>query len=137
VTDEAKAAYDQAVANYRETVLSAFQEVEDSLAALRLLEEEGKTQDAAVAAAQRSLELSTNRYKGGVATYLEVITAQSTALADQRTAVEIGGRRMLASVSLIRALGGGWNVTNLPTAQNGKPAQPPMISSSNQPGPQQ
>jgi NodT family efflux transporter outer membrane factor (OMF) lipoprotein len=137
VTDEAKAAHDQAVANYRQTVLAAFQEVEDSLAALRLLEDEAKTQDAAVAAAQRSLELSTNRYKGGVATYLEVITAQSTALADQRTAVEISGRRMLASVSLIRALGGGWNVASLPTAQNGNPSQSPMISSSNRPSPQQ
>jgi len=135
VTDEAKAAYDQSVANYRQTILAAFQEVEDSLAALRLLEEEAKTQDTAVSAAQRSLELSTNRYKGGVATYLEVITAQSTALADQRTAVEIGGRRMQASVSLIRALGGGWSVANLPTARNSNASQPAMISSSNSPSP--
>ncbi|HZE27078.1 MAG TPA: efflux transporter outer membrane subunit [Terriglobales bacterium] len=118
VTDEARAAYDQSVAIYRETVLGAFQEVEDSLAALRLLEEEARTQDAAVAAAGHSLTLSTNRYKGGVATYLEVITAQSIALTDQRTAVEIGGRRMVASVSLIRALGGGWNAANLPMARN-------------------
>jgi outer membrane protein TolC len=64
------------------------------------------------------LTLSTNRYKGGVATYLEVITAQSTALTDQRTAVEIAGRRMAASVALIRALGGGWNAGNLPMARN-------------------
>jgi NodT family efflux transporter outer membrane factor (OMF) lipoprotein len=133
VTDQAQAAYDQSVANYRETVLAAFQEVEDSLAALRLLEEEARTQDAAVAAAQHSLALSTNRYKGGVATYLEVITAQSTALADQRTAVEISGRRMLASVSLIRALGGGWSAANLPQAQNGNQAPSTIVSSSNQP----
>ncbi len=130
LTDEAKAAYDQSVANYRETVLTAFQEVEDSLAALRLLEEEAKTQDAAVSAAQHSLELSNNRYKGGVATYLEVITAQSTALTDQRTAVEIGGRRMLASVSLIRALGGGWNAANLPMTQNSGSAPSTIVSSS-------
>jgi NodT family efflux transporter outer membrane factor (OMF) lipoprotein len=135
VTDEARAAYDQSVANYRETVLAAFQEVEDSLSALRLLEEEARTQDAAVAAAQHFLALSTNRYKGGVATYLEVITAQSIALSDQRTAVEIGGRRMLASVSLIRALGGGWNSASLPTAQNGTPPQSTVVTSSNRTNP--
>jgi NodT family efflux transporter outer membrane factor (OMF) lipoprotein len=117
VNDQARAAYDQSIANYRETVLGAFQEVEDSLSALRLLEDEAKTQDAAVASAQHSLELSTNRYKGGVATYLEVITAQSIALTDQRVAVEISGRRMAASVSLIKALGGGWNATDLPMVQ--------------------
>jgi NodT family efflux transporter outer membrane factor (OMF) lipoprotein len=117
VSDQARAAYDQSVANYRGTVLSAFQEVEDNLAALRLLEDEAKTQDAAVASAQHSLLLSTNRYKGGVATYLEVITAQSIALTDQRVAVEIAGRRMTASVSLIKALGGGWKATNLPMVQ--------------------
>jgi NodT family efflux transporter outer membrane factor (OMF) lipoprotein len=112
--DVARASYDQAVANYRETVLGAFQEVEDNLAALRVLEDEAKTQDVAVTSAEHSLTLSTNRYKGGVATYLEVITAQSTALTDQRTAVEIAGRRMTASVALIKALGGGWNAATLP-----------------------
>jgi NodT family efflux transporter outer membrane factor (OMF) lipoprotein len=112
--DVARASYDQAVANYRETVLGAFQEVEDNLAALRVLEDEAKTQDVAVASAEHSLTLSTNRYKGGVTTYLEVITAQSTALTDQRTAVEIAGRRMTASVALIKALGGGWNAATLP-----------------------
>jgi outer membrane protein TolC len=126
VSGEARAAYDQSVANYRETVLSAFQEVEDNLAALRLLEDEAKTQDAAVASAQRSLQLSSNRYKGGVATYLEVITAQSTALSDQRVAVEIAGRRMTASVSLIKALGGGWKAGNLPLVQ--KDARPAATS---------
>lgn len=123
VTDEARAAYDQSVANYQGTVLGAFQEVEDSLAGLRLLEEEAKTQDAAVASAQHSLQLSTNRYKGGVATYLEVITAQSIALTDQRVAVEIAGRRMTASVSLIKALGGGWNAANLPVVERGAHSQ--------------
>ena len=98
-------------------MLGAFQEVEDSLAALRLLEEEGKTQNVAVEAAQRSLALSTNRYKGGVATYLEVITAQSFALNDQRLAVQVTGRRMTACVSLIKALGGGWTAADLPVVQ--------------------
>ena len=125
LNQQARAAYDQSIANYRGTVLGAFQEVEDSLAALRLLEDEAKTQDAAVAAAERSLQLSNNRYKGGVATYLEVITAQSIALSDQRVAVQIAGRRMTASVSLIKALGGGWNANELPVVQNDtRPALP-------------
>jgi outer membrane protein TolC len=125
LNEQARAVYDQSVANYRETVLGAFQEVEDSLAALRLLEDEAKTQDAAVAAAQQSLQLSNNRYKGGVATYLEVITAQSIALSDQRVAVQIAGRRMTASVSLIKALGGGWNANDLPVVQKDSGAAVP------------
>lgn len=118
LTDQAKSGYDQAVASYRENVLTAFQEVEDNLAALRLLEAESGTQQAAVESAQHSLALSTTRYKGGVTTYLEVITAQSTALADQRTLVQIAGERMTASVSLIKALGGGWQASSLPSMQN-------------------
>ena len=98
-------------------MLTAFQEVEDNLAALRILEEESKTQQAAVAASEHSLELSTNRYKGGVVSYLEVITAQSIALSDERAAVDILRRRMTASVSLIKALGGGWSTANLPSAK--------------------
>jgi NodT family efflux transporter outer membrane factor (OMF) lipoprotein len=112
-SDQTRAAYDQAVANYRQNVLVAYQEVEDNLAALRLLEDESSTQTAAVAAAEHSLALSTNRYKGGVTTYLEVITAQTTALANERTAVQISGRRMVDSVLLIKALGGGWNAASL------------------------
>ena len=112
-SDQARAAYNQAVANYRQDVLTAYQEVEDNLAALRLLEDESKTESAAVAAAEHSLALSNNRYKGGVTTYLEVITAQTTALADERTAVQISGRRMVASVLLIKALGGGWDAASL------------------------
>ena len=114
VSEQAKAAYDESVANYRQTVLTAFQEVEDSLAVLRILNDEAMAQQAAVAAAEHSLELSSNRYKGGVVSYLEVTTAQSTALADERAAVDILRRRMTASVSLIKALGGGWNAANLP-----------------------
>ena len=115
LNEQARAAYDQNVANYRQTVLNAFQEVEDNLSALRILQDEAKTQDAAVAASQHSLELSTNRYKGGVSNYLEVITAQSLALSDQRVAVDILRRRVAAAVLLIKALGGGWNASQLPT----------------------
>ena len=114
VSDQARAAYDESVANYRQTVLTAFQEVEDNLAVLRILDDEARAQQAAVTAAEHSLDLSTNRYKGGVVSYLEVTTAQSTALADERAAVDILRRRMTASVSLIKALGGGWNSANLP-----------------------
>ncbi|MGC2184141.1 MAG: efflux transporter outer membrane subunit [Terriglobales bacterium] len=117
VSEEARAAYDESVANYRQTVLTAFQEVEDSLAVLRILNDEAQAQQAAVAAAEHSLELSTNRYKGGVVSYLEVTTAQSTALADQRVAVDILRRRMTASVSLIKALGGGWSSASLPSVK--------------------
>ncbi len=113
ISDEAKAAYDQSVANYRQTLLTSFEEVEDNLAALRILEQEAKTQQDAVAAAQHSLDLSTTRYKGGVTTYLEVTTAQELALSDERVAVEILSRRMTASVQLIQALGGGWDASSL------------------------
>jgi len=106
--------YDATVATYRETALDAFQQVEDNLAALRVLEKETATQRAAVAAAEQSLELSTNRYTGGLVTYLEVVTAQGTALVNERAAVDILRRRMDASVLLIKALGGGWDSTKLP-----------------------
>jgi NodT family efflux transporter outer membrane factor (OMF) lipoprotein len=113
-TDEARATYDAQVAAYRENVLTGFQQVEDSLAAVRILEHEADVQDEAVVAAQRSLDLSITRYKGGVTTYLEVITAQSAALSDQVTAVDILGRRMANTVLLIQALGGGWEKSSLP-----------------------
>ena len=114
LNDQARAAYDFQVAAYRENVLTGFQQVEDNLAAVRILENEAKVQDEAVAAAQRSLDLSTTRYKGGVTSYLEVITAQSAALADEVTAVNILGRRMANTVLLIQALGGGWDRSSLP-----------------------
>ncbi len=117
LSEQARAAYDESEATYRQTVLTALQEVEDSLATLRILNDEAKAQQAAVAAAEHSLDLSTNRYKGGVVSYLEVTTAQSTALADERAAVDILRRRMTASVSLIKALGGGWNSANLPSVR--------------------
>jgi NodT family efflux transporter outer membrane factor (OMF) lipoprotein len=115
-SDAAIANYDATVASYRETALGAFQGVEDNLAALGILSAEAKTQRAAVEAARESLELSTNRYKGGLVTYLEVITAQSTSLANERTEVDILRRRMDASVLLIKALGGGWSVASLPAS---------------------
>jgi NodT family efflux transporter outer membrane factor (OMF) lipoprotein len=114
LNDQARAAYDYQVAAYRENVLTGFQQVEDNLAAVRILEDEAKVQDEAVVAAQRSLDLSVTRYKGGVTSYLEVITAQSAALADEVTAVNILGRRMANTVLLIQALGGGWDRSRLP-----------------------
>jgi Outer membrane efflux protein len=114
LNDEARAAYDYQVAAYRENVLTGFQQVEDNLAAVRILKNEAKVQDEAVVAAQRSLDLSVTRYKGGVTSYLEVITAQSAALSDEVTAVNILGRRMANTVLLIQALGGGWDRSSLP-----------------------
>ena len=113
-TDEAREAYDFQVATYRQSVLSGFQQVEDSLAALRILENEATVQDQAVAAAQSSLDLSNTRYQGGVTSYLEVTVAQSAALSDEVTAVNILGRRMASTVLLIQALGGGWDRSSLP-----------------------
>ena len=113
-SDQAIAAYDQSVANYRQTVLTGFQQVEDNVAALRILEREAETQDRAVEAAQKYLDLAITRYKGGVTSYLEVTTAQSASLSDQVTAVNLLGRRMVDSVLLIQALGGGWDRSALP-----------------------
>jgi NodT family efflux transporter outer membrane factor (OMF) lipoprotein len=109
----AEASYDATVAVYRESVLTAFQEVEDNLAALAILGDEAGEQADAVAAAERALVLARNRYEAGVTTYLEVVTAQSTALANERTAVDLLTRRMTASVNLVKALGGGWRASDL------------------------
>ncbi len=105
----ARAGYDATVANYRQTVLSAFQEVEDQLAAQRLLAQEFDAENAALKSARRTLEISNTRYKGGVITYLEVAIAQSAALAHEQTVVQLNARRLAASVSLIKALGAGWS----------------------------
>jgi NodT family efflux transporter outer membrane factor (OMF) lipoprotein len=115
LTQEARDVYEQNVATYRQTVLLAFQEVEDNLSGLRILNSESVAQQQAVASARHSLDLSTNRYKGGVTTYLEVITAQTTQLANERTAADITTREFAASVQLIKALGGGWDNTKLTT----------------------
>ena len=106
--------YEQNAANYRQTVLQSFQDVEDSLSTLRILDRESTQQARAVADADRSLRLSTVQYKRGLTNYLLVITAQATALANQRTAVDITARQATASVQLIKALGGGWDATQLP-----------------------
>ena len=113
-SESARANYDATVATYRQTSLTAFQEVEDNVAALRILENETQQQQEAVASSQESLQLFTNRYKGGVDTYLQVITAQTIELANERNAIDILRRRLDASVLLIKALGGGWDVSNLP-----------------------
>ena len=114
LNDEARASYDSSVASYRQTVLTGFQQVEDQLAALRVLQQEAGVQATAVQSAQRSLDLSNTRYEGGVTSYLEVITAQNAALSDEVTAVNILGRRMASAVQLIEALGGGWDRSSLP-----------------------
>jgi NodT family efflux transporter outer membrane factor (OMF) lipoprotein len=109
-----EADYQGAVANYRQTVLSAFQQVEDQLAALRILADESAIQDRAVTAAQASLKISTSQYEGGVTSYLQVITSQTISQENQRAAVNIQTRRMVASVALVQALGGGWDTSQLP-----------------------
>ena len=114
-TAQARAAFDASVAAYRQSVLTAFQEVEDNLAALRILERESHVQDDAVAAAQDSMRLTTNRYKEGTVSYLDVVITQTAALNNERTAVDLLGRRMVANVRLIQALGGGWEASDLPT----------------------
>jgi NodT family efflux transporter outer membrane factor (OMF) lipoprotein len=114
-TEVSLAQYDATVASYRQTVLTSFQEVEDNLAALRILSHELDQQNDAVASAQRALSLSTERYKSGIDSYLNVITAQATLLNNQRTAVNLQAQQMTASVELIKALGGGWNASELPT----------------------
>jgi len=113
-SEAALANYDATVASYRQATLDAFQQVEDNLAALRILEQETQQQERAVVSARESLQLFTNRYKGGVDNYLQVITAQTVALTNERNQVDIMRRRMDASVLLVKALGGGWNVADLP-----------------------
>ena len=114
VTNQAIAAYDAQVATYRQTVLTGYQEVEDNLAALRILEEEATLQDEVVQGARHAVELTNNQYAAGVVSYLNVITAQATALNNERTAVNLAGQRLTASVGLIRALGGGWTAAERP-----------------------
>jgi NodT family efflux transporter outer membrane factor (OMF) lipoprotein len=114
VSEGAIANYDGTVASYRQTTLTAFQEVEDNLAALRILEKEAQQQQEATVSAQESLQLFTNRYQGGVDNYLQVITAQTVLLTNQRNDIDIKRRRMDASVLLVKAIGGGWDTSQLP-----------------------
>jgi NodT family efflux transporter outer membrane factor (OMF) lipoprotein len=111
----AQAAYDATVAGYQQTVLAAFQEVEDDLANLRYLAEEAVQEDEAVVAAQQALSLEMDRYKAGTDSYLNVITTQTIALGDEQTAITVLQRRMSAAVDLIKALGGGWDASALPS----------------------
>jgi outer membrane protein TolC len=115
VVQEEQAAYDATVANYRQTVLTAFQQVEDNLAASRVLANEAQAEADATQAAQHSLDVATYQYKSGTVSYLNVITAQTTLLQDQVQSINILTRRMTASVLLIEALGGGWDASALPT----------------------
>ena len=113
LTDAARHSYEAQADGYRNTIFGAFEDVEDQLASLRILEQEAQVEQRAVDAAQRSFNLSNNRYKGGVTSYLEVLTAEQALLQNQVTAISIESRQFAASVSLIRALGGGWDRTQL------------------------
>ena len=114
IKQEAIAAYEQDAANYRETVLQSFQDVEDGLSTVRILSLESGQQAKAVIDSDRSLRISTLQYKRGLSNYLQVITAQTIALLNQRTAVDITSRQATASVQLIKALGGGWDTSQIP-----------------------
>jgi NodT family efflux transporter outer membrane factor (OMF) lipoprotein len=109
--------YDETVASYRETVLVAFQEVEDGLSGLNELSQASSTQNAAVSDARRALEIANNRYVGGVTTYLDVITAQSTLLTNQRLSTQLLGQQMVTEVALVKALGGGWDASQIQNEQ--------------------
>lgn len=113
--DQAKASYYETVANYRQTVLTALQEVEDNIAAMRQYEKEYHTQHAATLAAERALKQAMYRYKGGIITYLDVVIIQNQALQSELSLIDIRTKRHLASVQLIKALGGGWSTVDLPT----------------------
>jgi NodT family efflux transporter outer membrane factor (OMF) lipoprotein len=113
-----RASYDRSVANYRQTVLTAFQQVEDNLASLRILSQEIRQQDTAVNSAQRNVQLSQQRYQAGIDPYLNVITAQTALLTNQQTAVNLRRDQMTASVQLIEALGGGWDAAQLPSTKD-------------------
>jgi NodT family efflux transporter outer membrane factor (OMF) lipoprotein len=113
---QAIATYDETVAAYRSTVLDAFQEVEDNLVALALLEQEAAVQDDAVRAARESAAIAVNQYRAGTASYVVVVVLQAAALNNERTALAILARRLTASVGLIKALGGGWNAAAIATA---------------------
>lgn len=142
--EQFRAQYDATVANYRQAVLTAFQQVEDNLSTLRILSIEIQQQDAAVSAADRGLTLATDRYRLGIDPYLNVITAQTTLLGNKETAVNLRIQQMTASVQLVEALGGGWNSSQLPTSQqivqktppSNSPAPSPNAPGSSSPNPQ-
>jgi outer membrane protein TolC len=110
----ARATYEASVAAYRQTVLTAFQQVEDQLAAIRILAREASVQAEAVKAAEQAVQIALNEYRAGTQNFTTVVTAQATALSDEEAALTTREQRVLAAVSLIVALGGGWNETKLP-----------------------
>ena len=114
LTDQARHAYEAQAAGYRSVVIAAFNDVEDQLSGLMILEAESAVEQKAVASAQHSRDLSSQRYQGGVTSYLEVLTAEATLLQNQRTAIDLQTRQFVASVGLVRALGGGWDAGQLP-----------------------
>jgi NodT family efflux transporter outer membrane factor (OMF) lipoprotein len=125
--EAARAFYDEEVANYREVVLAAFQQVEDQLSSLRILEQQAAAQDIAVKSARRAVDLALNQYQAGTIAYTAVVTAQTIALADEQAALTILGSRLVASSTLIEALGGGWNSGQLPSFDGDTPVPPPPI----------
>ncbi len=132
-TAAARAAYDSTVGAYRQTVLTGFQEVEDNLAALRILEQEAKAQDDAVKAARLSVTLSTNQYKAGTISTLDLLVVVTNARNNERTAITLFGNRMNASALLVKALGGGWKASDLPSVEGWRPEAPPKPQASTQP----
>jgi outer membrane protein TolC len=110
----ARATYDQAVASYRQTVLTAFQQVEDALSNLRILQQQAAAEATAVESARRATEVTLNSYRAGTVAYTSVITEQTLLLGDEQTALSIQQSRLVASVALIEALGGGWSTAALP-----------------------
>jgi outer membrane protein, multidrug efflux system len=113
----ARAGYDVSVANYRLSVLTAFQEVQDDVTGLTVLEQARETQQLAVDAARRTLDISEDRYKGGLVSYLDVVTAQQNLLNNEQEAAVIQGQRLVTSVLLVKALGGGWDAASLAAVQ--------------------
>ena len=114
MTDQARHTYEAEVSAYKSQVFLAFNDVEDQLSGLRILEQESGVEEKAVASAQHSFDISNQRYKGGVTSYLEVLTAEAALLQNQRTAIDLQTRQFVASVGLVRALGGGWDASQLP-----------------------
>jgi outer membrane protein TolC len=114
LTDQAKHLYEAQVSNYKGVIFLAFEDVEDQLSGLRILEQESTAEQKAVDSAQHSYDISNQRYKGGVTSYLEVLTAEATLIQNQQTAINLQTRQFADSVGLIRSLGGGWDVSELP-----------------------
>lgn len=112
-----KSVYDESVANYRESVLTAFQQVEDGLSNLNTLSQAEQTQTAAVKDARRALDIANDRYIGGLTTFLDVITSQTLLLNNERLSTQLQGQQMVASVFLVKALGGGWDASSIQNEQ--------------------